>query len=240
MLPKRRSEAPKDDEKAKDNEEDQAKEEAAKDDTIKDDTAKEDTAKADDKSPPNKKPMRKRIEAPPVDDEDDQKRSPPGKTKTVKATIFEFNEKAIVFEFELDGQENLIGMVKPTDLVVDAKSKKKIPSSVKTVKALSNFIQAGDEIECKVFEKKGLEPFKMVEEVRYRQRTTSSVQLREWQDILLFIPGGRDWLGRKGDFLQEGSGHGDRVDNLWRQSTHHENHRGIGQSKNNSCFGFSY
>ena len=100
---------------------------------------------------------RKRIEAPKPDE--------PPVTKTVKACIFEFNDKAIVFEFELAGEENLIGMVKPSDLVLDPKSGKKIPPGVRSVQALSKFIKAGDEIEAKVYKAAGLDSFKMTEDV---------------------------------------------------------------------------
>ena len=89
----------------------------------------------------------------------------------IKGTIFQFNAKVILFEFTipvydqdqgLTKDEDHIGAIKPEDLELDLKGKS-IPSKV-TDEDISQYIQAGDELKCEVFEKDDLEEFKYDED----------------------------------------------------------------------------
>ena len=89
----------------------------------------------------------------------------------IKGTIFQFNAKIILFEFTipvydqdqgLTKDEDHIGAIKPEDLELDLKGKS-IPSKV-TDEDIGQYVQAGDELKCEVFEKDDLEEFKYEEQ----------------------------------------------------------------------------
>ena len=83
---------------------------------------------------------------------------------SVTGCIFQFNESGILFEFNLGDEDGLIGVVKPSNVIIDGEGNS-IPESAKTVESLSKFFQTGDELKCVVFKRQGLKPFKSIEEV---------------------------------------------------------------------------
>lgn len=89
-----------------------------------------------------------------------------------RGVIFQFNSEAVLFEFTLDGQEE-VGMVKPNHLKVRGKP---IPANVKKVETLSKYIEVGDEVTCHVVKKKDLKAFKYNEEDDDGEATEIEIQ----------------------------------------------------------------
>lgn len=79
-------------------------------------------------------------------------------SRTIRGVIFQFTPNAVLFEFQEGDEVDGIGVIHPHKIIIgQGKSKRNIPDTATRTEDIAKYIQVGDELDCSVEKKSGLE-----------------------------------------------------------------------------------